>query len=221
MTRFHQLPGRLCSRSPVALLLGLLILLFAGSALAAEPGERPVPAPPPGGLDPDNLPPEMGQSLEQLLNDPEGVAPDRQEARCVNRRVASRTEILDSEHILFRSTVGGKAWLNRLSPGCIGMREDMTLVMDGRGANMCALDQVYGISRSSTVAIPSGRCSLGKFEPITRQHADALRDSFKLRGKQMADARRAERSKKREQRRKERKERRAARRAAREAADAA
>lgn len=170
------------------------------------------------GVDPANLPPEMTRSLEDLLNDPEGVEPDRKETRCINRRGGVRVEILDSEHLLIRSAVGGRAWLNRLSPGCIGMRPDMVLIVDGRGSGMCHLDSVRARSRAGVGGITTGRCSLGKFEPITPLHAQTLEDSFKLRSKEMAEARRNERIAKRKERRKERKERRAQRKAAKAAA---
>lgn len=188
--------------------LGLLLLLASiilmpslasGGATAAGQG-----------LDPENLPKEMSQSLEQLLDDPEGIAPDRSESRCVRLTSAARTEILDHEHLVFRSTVGGKAWLNRLSPGCSGMRPDMALVLSARNGRMCALDQVSGISQGAGI-VSSGRCSLGKFEPITPLHANALKDAFKLRGKEIAAARSAERVEQRKARRAERKARRAAR----------
>jgi len=157
----------------------------------------------------------MTASLEDLLSDPEGVAPDRQEKRCINRRVGLETEILDAEHLLFRRSVGKKAWLNRLSPGCLGLRPEMILILEGRSSSICALDRVRGRSRAGSAGIQTGSCSLGKFEPITELHAQALEDTFKLRSKEMAEARRKERVQKRAQRRKERKARREARKAAR------
>lgn len=173
-----------------------------------------------GGLDPDNLPAEMSQSLEQLLSDPEGSAPDRNETRCVNRRIAVQTEILDAEHLVFRGR-GNKAWLNRLTPGCVGLRPDMILVMGGQGGNLCEFDRVHGLTRVGAGGIPTGTCLLGKFEPITPQHADSLKDSFQRRGKEIAAARRDERIAKRKARRQARKDRRAARKIARAAKDPA
>lgn len=166
------------------------------------------------GIDPDKLPPEMTRSLEDLLNDPEGVEPDLDAVRCINRRATYRFEILDEENLLVRSSVGNRAWLNRMERGCVGLRPDMILIIEGRGGNICQLDTVRGRSRATGTAIQTGRCSLGKFEPITPLHAQALEDTFKLRRKEIAEARRKERTEKRKQRRAARKERRAQRKAA-------
>ncbi len=190
-----------------AVLAGVVCPVGARDGKAAEEG-----------VDPDNLPPEMTGSLEDLLNDPEGIEPDREAVRCVNRRSGLRTEILDSGHLLIRTPVGGRVWLNRLSPGCIGLRNDMVLVIEGRGSSMCQLDTVYGQPRGGIGGMSTGRCALGNFEPITPLHAKALEDSFKLRGKEMAEARRKEQAEKRAERRALRKERRARREAEKAAA---
>jgi len=91
----------------------------------------------------------------------------------------------------------------------------MVLILTGNGGNLCQFDRVQGRSRLGSAGIPSGICSLGKFEPITELHAQTLEDTFKLRRKEMAEARRNERIERRKQRRKERSERKAARKAAR------
>jgi len=208
----------------VARLIGLMIAVglalsgsvaLAGADAPEQADKEQTKADAEGPIDPGNLPAEMTTSLEDLLSDPEGVAPDRAETRCIARRSGISTEILDAEHLLFRRKVGGKAWLNRLTPGCLGLRPDMVLFIEGRGASMCQLDRVRGQTRSSGGAsIPSGSCSLGKFEPITELHANTLEDTFKLRRKEMAEARRKERVQKRAERRKQKKLRRAQRKAA-------
>ena len=217
-------PGRRL-RVPFFVTLGLSLSLLLGVGLHASdaPTETPAKKTKSGkgdsqqGVDPDNLPAEMTISLDDLLNDPEGVAPDREATRCIPRRTGLHTKVLDAEHLLFRRSVGGKAWLNRLSPGCLGLNEDMVLRFEGQSARFCQLDRVQGLTRQG-FGISSGRCSLGKFEPITELHAQALEDTFKLRSKEMAEARRQERIQKRADRRKARKERRAERKAARDAA---
>ena len=210
----HQIDFRHTVRKMRLVLAACAALaLFCGGGLnAAEATKQAGDA---EGIDPTDLPEEMTASLEDLLNDPEGVAPERSEKRCINRRMGLTTEILDAEHLLFRRSVGGKAWLNRLTPGCLGLKPDMVLILQGNGANICQLDRVQGTSRLGSAAVPSGVCSLGRFEPITELHAQTLEDTFKLRRKEMAEARRNERDEKRAQRRKARKERRAARKAAR------
>ena len=203
-----------CWLKPLAvfLLLGAMPLICVD--VAAESNKQEKERTSSEGIDPDKLPPEMTRSLEDLLNDPEGVEPDLDEVRCINRRATYRFEILDEENLLVRSSVGKRAWLNRMERGCVGLRPDMILIIEGRGANICQLDTVRGRSRVTGAAIQTGRCSLGKFEPITPLHAQALEDTFKLRRKEIAEARRKERAEKRKQRRAARKERRALRKAA-------
>lgn len=212
MPQFTRTPVRLRSVWQFAL-VGALLCGGTDSYAARGEAKAKGRATSEEGVDPANLPPEMTRSLEDLLDDPEGVVPDRKETRCVNRRIAVQTEILDAEHLLFRSAVGSKAWLNRLSPGCIGLRPDMVLFIEGRGSSMCEFDMVRGQSRLQGTGIQTGRCALGKFEPITELHAKTLEDTFKVRRKEMAKARSKERVEKRKARRKERAERRAKRKA--------
>ncbi len=214
----HQMTSQLKSSSALrrtgrTLIACAALMLFVGGGVNARDAQKQSDGE--EGIDPDNLPEEMSASLEELLSDPEGVAPDREEKRCITRRVGLQTEILDSEHLLFRRSVGGKVWLNRLTPGCIGLKPDMVLILRGNGGNICQLDRVQGQSRLGSNGVPSGICGLGKFEPITELHAKTLEDTFNLRRRELAEARRKERNEKRKQRRKERSERRAARKAAR------
>jgi|GEM_PF-3215667 len=217
----HQIDfrGSLC-KSGLAVSVCAVLTLFSSVAMSAGEAKTPEGDGKSEGVDPTNLPVEMTASLEDLLNDPEGVAPERSEKRCINRRVGVTTEILDSEHLLFRRSVGGKAWLNRLTPGCLGLKPDMVLILQSTGANICQLDRVQGTSRLGGTGFPSGICSLGRFEPVTELHAQTLEDTFKLRRKEMAEARRNERVEKRAQRRQARKERRAAKKEAQKAARA-
>ncbi len=167
-----------------------------------------------GGLDPDDLPAVMDLSLEELLNDPAGVAPNVAAERCMNRFSGYSTEILDSQHLLFKSSTGRRAWLNRLPHDCIGLRPSMALVFESQSARRCAQDTVYGFNPSIGPALSarSARCRLGKFEPITLEHAQALEDTFARHAKALAEDRRQERKAKRAERKRKRSEAREARR---------
>lgn len=200
--------------------LSLEIVLLAAGALwcfaGATAAERESDAQ--GGLDPENLPPEMTLTLEQLLNDPEGAEPDVDAARCLGRAGGYSTEVLDNQHLLFRSTTGRRAWLNRMRSECIGLRKRMILVMEPSGSRLCQLDTVYGVQAAGGVGVQSARCRLGKFEPITREHADALVVTFEARGKALAESRRAERRATRAERKRKRRAAREAKKLARGAA---
>ncbi len=171
------------------------------------------------GLDPDNLPAEMSLSLEQLLNDPEAVAPDIESSRCIRRRSSGvSTEILDTKHLLFKSSVGNRAWLNRLRTECIGLRPEMILVIESRGTRLCQLDSVFGVTSAGFPSVRSAQCSLGSFEPITMDHAEALEATFNLSRKALAESRRQARRAARTERKRRRREAREARKLDRETA---
>lgn len=171
------------------------------------------------GLDPENLPAEMSLSLEQLLNDPAAVAPDIESSRCIRSRSSGiSTEILDAKHLLFKSSVGKRAWLNRLRTECIGLRPEMILVIESRGTRLCQLDSVFGATSAGFPSVRSAPCSLGSFEAITMEHAEALEATFNLSRKALAESRRQERRAARTERKRRRREAREARKLARETA---
>lgn len=211
------------------LLLGVLGAFPGAVALAEqevvaaenEAGDIEVaPAPEPvaqGGLDPNNLPAEMDMSLDELLNDPEGLTPNVDATRCLMRVTRYNTVILDSAHLLFKSSTGRRAWLNRLSSECIGLRPSMILIFESTSSRRCALDSVQGVE-NGIGSFPSARCRLGKFEPITFEHAEALEETFKKSSQALAEARRQERKVKRETRKRKKRAAREARRQERAAA---
>lgn len=221
--------GRSVLKHFMVLLLGLSALGGCRVALADEPAgeaigpvqenvqEQAQEPPNEGGLDPDNLPAEMDMTLEQLLNDPDGVAPMVDATRCLGRVRSYQTVILDDEHLLFKSSTGRRAWLNRMTNKCVGLRPSMVLVFRSTGSRRCALDSVHGVE-SGGFGIQSARCMLGKFEPITMEHALALEDSFEKRSRALAESRRQERRAARAERKQKRREAREAKRQARAAA---
>jgi len=212
-------------------LLVAVLALWAGStsdaALGAETNSAAKKAEPAqtnrageDGLDPENLPAIMDMTLEELLNDPAGAAPNVAAERCMKRFSGYSTEILDPQHLLFKSSTGRRAWLNRLPNECIGLRPSMALVFESTGSRRCAHDTVYGFlpSLGPVQTARSARCRLGKFEPITLEHALALEETFAQRSKALAEERRQERKAKRDERKRKRREAREARRQKRAAA---
>jgi hypothetical protein len=155
------------SSARLVVLPAFCLLLVGSSAIWAATDEA---------LDPENLPPEMTLSLEELLADPAGVE-DEHSVRCLRSRGTLHMDILDARHLLVRG-IGKRVWLNRLRGRCLGMRPRMVLVTESRGMGACEFDQVWAMSRGG-IGIPTGRCMLGKFEPITPQQADMLKLAFK------------------------------------------
>ena len=127
----------------------------------------------------DELSPEMEMSLAELLASPdEALQPEGR--RCLPSLTQYNVSILDEGHLLVRGR-GDSTWLNRLRGRCVGMRPDMILITERRGSSrQCEMDTVYAASRSSFRAAgnESARCRLGKFEPITPEHAGVLKVAF-------------------------------------------
>lgn len=140
------------------------------------------------------LTPEMNLSLAQLLaSSDEELQPEGE--RCLRAATQYRVSILDEGHLLFRGR-GKRAWLNRLRGSCTGMRPEMILVTERRGSSrQCELDTVFATTRSQfgRSGLDSARCFLGKFEPVTPEHAAVLEVAFEQQRRDLRNQRRIER----------------------------
>ena len=75
----------------------------------------------------------------------------------------------------------------------------MVLVMESRGPGLCDKDSVYGTDRSG-FGIRSGRCMLGPFEEISREHGELLETAFgQQRGRSVRGERKSKRRRKAEE----------------------
>ena len=97
---------------------------------------------------------------------------------CLRRDTYQEVDVINRELLVFHGR-RGKAWLNRLRNTCIGLRPDDTLAFDMRDGRLCDLDSFSSIdSFGGPMERTSARCSLGKFEPISPEQAELLREGL-------------------------------------------
>ncbi len=95
--------------------------------------------------------------------------------RCLSTSRYRDVEIINDRYLVFEG-LGGRAWLNELSHDCPGMRPGRVLRFDITTGQLCAMDSVTAIDRSLMLYTRvSATCSLGKFQPISSEQADALK----------------------------------------------
>jgi hypothetical protein len=94
--------------------------------------------------------------------------------RCVDTRNISRTEVIDSQHILFYMR-DRTIYHNELPYRCSGLRRSSTLSYRTSISRLCSSDIIsivddhgFGLSRGIS-------CGLGRFDPIAREEARAVR----------------------------------------------
>jgi hypothetical protein len=84
---------------------------------------------------------------------------------CISLRAANSSQIIDGTAIVYR--VGSVLYVNRPRSGASSLVDDDILVTRTTGSQLCRLDTVRLMDRSSR--IQSGFVSLGQFVPYTRQ----------------------------------------------------
>ena len=102
--------------------------------------------------------------------------PEEGGERCVNMRTVSRTEIIDDQTILFYMR-GGEIYRNYLPHRCSGLAREERFSYSTTISRLCDMDTItvlynYGVGLSSG---PS--CGLGKFYPISKDEAQALKET--------------------------------------------
>ena len=128
--------------------------------------------------------PESGEEEEQPLTVEEILASAPQpedysdSVTCLHRDAYEDVEVINRELLLFHGR-RDKVWLNRLRRACIGLRRNDTLAFDMRNARLCDLDTFSSIdSFGGPMQRTSARCSLGKFETISPEQAELLKEGL-------------------------------------------
>lgn len=100
---------------------------------------------------------------------------------CLSRYAYDEVDVITKELLVFHGR-GGKAWLNRLRNACVGLRRDDTLAFDMRDSRLCDLDSFSSVDTfGGPLERTSARCSLGKFEPISPEQAELLKEELSQR----------------------------------------
>lgn len=140
------------------LMIVVAILLIAPCALADETTATSA------------LDDEVGLILQQPMPETEYS----QSVRCLATNAYRSVEVLDTRHLLFRGR-RDRVWLNQLRRDCAGLKPNQMLHFDVTGSRLCALDRFQGFDRLGGMAGSSASCGLQRFEEITIQQADRLR----------------------------------------------
>ena len=154
-------------RARTALRLGEAVLFAAIAAgCASQPGQ---------GEEAEEAP----LSVEEILAAAPSAEDYGESTRCLISTAYINVDVLDNQTLIFRGR-GGRAWLNRLRRPCIGLRRDDALRFEMHESRLCTLDTFTGIdSFMGSLERGSAICSLGEFEAISSEQADALKEAFR------------------------------------------
>jgi hypothetical protein len=98
----------------------------------------------------------------------EGYSKTGNVERCIGTNRIRRTDVLDSQHILFKMR-GGKKYLNTLSHKCgqLGFYEAFSYEI--HGSQLCSVDTITVLNGG---AVPGPVCGLGTFEEIEKDKVE-------------------------------------------------
>ncbi|MEE9253523.1 MAG: hypothetical protein V3U43_01180 [Pseudomonadales bacterium] len=99
--------------------------------------------------------------------------------RCLGAQRHQSVDVLDEQRLVFKG-LRGRIWLNQLKARCQGLRRRMVLELTPRVNRLCELDGVRGLDQASFRPM-SARCTLGKFEAITEQQLELLKNALEAR----------------------------------------
>lgn len=116
-------------------------------------------------------------SAEEILANPLTDEAYVDDVRCLAAGRYRQVDILNDRVLVFRGR-GGRAWINLLPRPCRGLRRDMVLAIETRGARICSRDQFRGMPRIGPEAA-TGFCSLGTFRPVEADNLDAIRGALR------------------------------------------
>lgn len=119
---------------------------------------------------------QLDSVLAQFDTDTEYAATER----CLPTYRYDSVEVLDEQHLLFKSRQGDTYWLNRLRQRCPGMRPNDTLSFELRDNRVCSLDMVSVVDRTFFMWQTIGpTCGLGEFHELTEPQAQLIREAMR------------------------------------------
>lgn len=96
--------------------------------------------------------------------------------RCISLSRISRTEVVDDYNILFYMR-GDKIYQNRLPHRCPGLKRERRFMYRTSLSQLCDLDIITVLYSAGPGFSPGPSCGLGRFYPISRDEAEALREA--------------------------------------------
>lgn len=119
---------------------------------------------------------QLDSVLAQFDTDTDYAATER----CLPTFRYDTVEVLDEQHLLFKSRQGDKYWLNKLRQRCAGLRPNDTLYFELRDNRVCSLDMVSVVDRTFFFWQRTGpSCGLGEFHELTEPQAQLIREAMR------------------------------------------
>lgn len=81
---------------------------------------------------------------------------------CLSTNRIENPQVIDDRTVLYRD--GSRIWRNDLPDACPGLHDDVIVVNEVFGGQVCRGDLFYTLDRSG-LGIPGPRCRLGAFVP--------------------------------------------------------
>jgi hypothetical protein len=114
--------------------------------------------------------------VQEILDTTAEGPADAAAVHCLSSMDYDQVEVLDSQRLVFKGR-GGKRWLNQLRIRCPGLRRHATLQFEMRSMRLCQMDGFKSVDPN--FGARSGYCSLGKFEPISTDQEQMLKDALR------------------------------------------
>ncbi len=95
--------------------------------------------------------------------------------RCVNMRTVSNTEVIDDQTILFHMR-NGVIYRNYLPRRCSGLAREQRFSYSTTISRLCDIDTITVLYNQGGGLSSGASCGLGKFYPISKDEAQALKE---------------------------------------------
>jgi hypothetical protein len=102
-------------------------------------------------------------------------APEEGGERCVNMRTVSNTEVIDDQTILFYMR-NGVIYRNYLPRRCSGLAREQRFSYSTTISRLCDIDTITVLYNQGGGLSSGASCGLGKFYPISKDEAQALKE---------------------------------------------
>lgn len=95
--------------------------------------------------------------------------------RCIDTRQIRTTRIIDNRNVLFYMR-DRTIYHNELPHACSGLRRGKAISYRTALSKLCSIDTINVLDDYGAGMSLGPSCRLGKFRPVTKEEADALRD---------------------------------------------
>ncbi len=102
-------------------------------------------------------------------------APEEGGERCVNMRNVSKTVVIDDQTILFY-TRRGEIYRNDLPRRCSGLAREERFSYSTTVSRLCDIDTITVLYNQGVGLSSGASCGLGRFYPISKDEAQALKE---------------------------------------------